>query len=199
MIRSFSLIFLGKTNYDGDFWLTHPNIIFLFRMLIIYPILYCSSYVYKNLEVIKLFNKSKIKNFICLLIIVLLLNPLVKIPKQYDGFDATFKRKAYIMEKLLRFYYLRNERAILPKNAILLHDFDPWTSDVNAPYYIGNQITDSYYPRIYKDEKSRKLGYELNNNAMNMFYKLGGSFSKEELEDIKFARLFNEDFVLNKK
>ncbi len=40
--------------------------------------------------------------------------------------------------------------------------------------------------------------YYITNDAIDRFYNKGGTFSKEELNNINFSKLFNENFVLNK-
>ena len=196
----FSLLFLGKTCYDGGFWLNHPNIIFLYDMLLTFPLLYFLNYLYKNLK--ELFFNNKSKTEICVFSMLLIVLLITMFEMKIHNFemiqDITLKRKAYIMEKILRFYYLKKERPILPKDIILGDDFGSWDHFDTEDYDRENKINASYYPRIYKDDISAELGYKLEDNAIEKFYKAGGTFSREELENIKFSRLFSEDFVLNK-
>lgn len=51
---------------------------------------------------------------------------------------------------------------------------------------------------IYKDYKSLETGYCLQDNAMELFLNNGGNFSDEELGSLKFSKLFDDNFVLNK-
>lgn len=204
----FSLVLLGKTGYDGNFWFFHNNLIFLFKMLMIYPSLYLLSYLYSKSLTVKYIKSKKLKIVLFILFIICMYKPFynvidfnIKLNRQILDYMYGYKRKAYMVEKILRFYYIKNKRPILPQKAILSHDCDPWRflgeGNYNN-YFIGNIMTSSYYPRIYKDKKSIDMGYELSDDAVKIFYKLGGTFSKEELENIKFSRLLNDDFVLNK-
>lgn len=197
----FSLIFLGKTCYDGGFWLNHTNIIFLYNMLLLFPLLYFLNYMYKNLKELNFPKWSKAEIFIFPVIIAVLSAVMydIQIHKEPGIQDITLKRKAYMMEKILRFYYLKKERPILPKDIILSEDFGSWDHKNVGEYDRKNKINSSYYPRIYKDNISAELGYSLEDNAFEKFYKAGGTFSADELENIKFSRLFSEDFVLNKQ
>lgn len=193
----FSLILLGKTN-DGDFWLTHPNIIFLYRMLMSFGCLYFMGYIYKNLK----FLHNVITSVVIFTVIVSCLIYTIE-ERHYTDImpvvDKNLKRKAYIMEKIMRFYLLQNKRPILPKDIMSSYDFGSWNNENPEEFNTRNVINSSYYPRIYKNDISAKLGYEYENDAIKKFYENGGNFSREELENIEFSRLFNEDFVLNKQ
>ena len=197
-----SLVVLGKTNYDNYFWTTHPNIIFLCRMLLIYPLFYYLGYSFKNLSPLKIFRSKKSAVFFISVVLILTISNIICISKDYPyNYLYLYKEKAYIAEKMLRFYCLRNERPVLPKKNYLSPEFDCWRflgEHNENNYYIDNIITSSYYPRIYKDKSKIELGVDTSDNAFRQFYKLGGNFSKEELNHIKFSRLFDEDFVLNR-
>ncbi len=202
----FSLVLLGKTSYDNDFWIYHNNIIFLYKISLAAVFLCYFSYLMKNIININIVKKLKKQ-----IIVILFLFSIILIKPVYNIIQADisiidneclyqWKCKAYIMEKILRFYYLKNLVPILPKQEIMSWYFDSWRNNSyeEKEFYTENLITDSYYPRIYKDNKSRKLGYKLSDNAINIFYKNGGVFSEEELQNIKFQRLLNNDFILNK-
>ena len=197
----FSLIFLGRTCYDGGFWLNHSNIIFLYDMLLSFPLLYFLNYLYKNFKELKFLKRLKTEIFIFPLIITVLLTIMFKMQMHNAQItqDITLKRNAYMMEKILRFYYLQNRQPVLPRDNLSKSDYDCWKDGNDNTNYTDNKIVLSYYPRIYKDNISAKLGYRLEDNALEKFYKAGGTFSREELENIQFSRLFSEDFILNRK
>ena len=169
-------------------------------MLLLFPLFYFLNYMYKNLKELNFPKWSKAEIFIFPVIIAVLSAVMydIQIHKEPGIQDITLKRKAYMMEKILRFYYLKKERPILPKEILSGNDFGSWDHENVGEYDRENKINSSYYPRIYKDNISAELGYSLEDNAFEKFYKAGGTFSADELENIKFSRLFSEDFVLNK-
>ena len=59
-------------------------------------------------------------------------------------------------------------------------------------------LNSKYYPLIYKDNKTKTLEYCFNENAIDEFYKAGGCITEEEIKDIKFSRLKDDDFIFKK-
>ena len=121
--------------------------------------------------------------------------------KQHQQKDLIELRKiTYQMEKILRFYYLKDMIPYLPTYVRSIPNQGYAFSYFNVhdkPNCFNDQTTISYYPRIYKSFKSAQLGYCFCDNAMEKFYELGGTFTDEELNNIQFKRLLDEDFVLN--
>ena len=200
----FSLIFLGKTHYFGDFWITHSNIIFLYDLLLIFITLYCLSFVLQN-PIIK--NIKVRRTIIAILAGIMFFQSFIcckegiSDSKDQNNYLYAYKKSMYISEKMLRFYCLKDEIAILPKKLFMSLRYEVWTFEATQKendYYINSVITDSYYKRIYHDTTHKYIGFVLRDDAVEQFYKNGGSFSKEELENVQFSRLFDENFVLNK-
>ena len=192
----FSLILCGKTNVDmsipafelGGYWITHNNIIFLYKMLLLIPLFICLSYI---------FRKSQIKTIlISSFIFILILTSTIKEETfQYIIYKANNNIRAkqgnYIIEKIMRFFYLNNEEIQLQKlykNAKTLH----YAEDPNL--YIN-----TYIRRIYKDMDTKKITYTLTDNAVKEFIQKGGSISKTELENIKFQNLYTTNIQDLKK
>ena len=204
LINIFLLIFCGRTFYiEGQFWLIHEHIIFLYGMLILFPLFMIISYLLKNLNYSR---KNIIKSIFWLILLSGLLNVIIFIILFPNLFSdkltmykemGNYKKYIYKTEKILRFYRLKNEIPYIPINPS-----NRFTYEINS-YIIPNQCFENFYPfitsyymRIYKDYDNVK--YCVNDKAFERFKKEGGNFSEEELNDIKFSRLLDDDFVLNK-
>lgn len=204
----FSLILCGKTNDEMsislfsncEYFLSHCNIVFIYKMIIIYPFILLMSYLIKNNE------KSKFILYFILGIMIIYFACMHKniINKISPFIHNLPKKEFYIAEKILRYEYLLNETPYLPyseelKNMDLgyLRDGNENTS---CKYYNNNDFLEDifinqYYPQIYKDFESIKKGYCVSEDAYEKYIEKGGKFSEEELKDIKFQRLLNDDFV----
>ena len=138
------------------------------------------------------------------------INPqIIKYDFNTDG--TISKERIYICEKIMRFYYLRNEIPNLPVQFNKTDDMPDATSSAfiwlnkfedykqNPCKYNTNEtelvLTSSYYSKIYKDNRANTLGYCFSEDALEKFYKDGGTFTKKELEHIRFSKLFKKDFI----
>ena len=201
----FSLILCGKSFYtEGEYWLSHPNIQILYRMMILYPVLVYFSYCAKFI---------KLPKFLCVLIMIIFISityntsiSIIKLKgKSYwynnSSILARTKKTNYIVDKMYRFYQIKGEKIQLPielkqyKKPYI--DFFLWSrdcKDINSDYCTRGILNSEYYPKIYKDNSISE--YYFSENSIKDFYKKGGSFTQEELENIKFQNLLNENFVL---
>lgn len=100
----------------------------------------------------------------------------------------------------MRYYYLNGETAIIKANYFL-------EVGQNGEKYNFNSLETNFLHQglflksmdlIYKNNDATTLGVILDDNALEKFYAKGGTFSEKELEELKFERLKNDDFVLNK-
>ena len=206
----FSLIFCKETYYTGGFWLIHNHIRFIFSMLIMYPMLMFLSYFVKSL-ILKYNNsieKKKIINniamitfissivFLCLLLKVINGNEF----KYFHIKTKNLKIFNYKIEKIFRFYYLKNEVPYLP-GYIKDRDIYRFKKPKGEFCFIDeyNNFLEAYYTNIYKDTNVYNMLYCVSDKAIEKFYENGGTFTEEELKNIKFSRLFDENFVLNKE
>ncbi len=203
LLSIISLIKCGKTLYNsGDFWISHYHIIFLYAILIIYPLFFLISYVLRNI---------KIRKYIVLrsFYIILIISNLFLLAGTYTIYLTkgnipkinSYKnlKNYYILEKIFRFYKLQDRIPIIPLS--LDHRWVYLQPEQYAEKCDKNKFTFfiySYYPNIYKDNDITKI-YCVDNDAVKKFKEAGGSLSYEELKDLKFGRLFDEDFVLNKQ
>ena len=205
----FSLIFCKETYYTGGFWLVHNHIRFIFSMLILYPLLMLLSYLIKSL-ILKCCNsldKKKIINHITLIVMVLSVSFAGLLIETINGNEyrnfykkiENFKIFHYKLEKVFRFYYLKKEVPYLP-GYINYRDIYRFKKPTGEFCFIDryNNFLQAYYANIYKDDNVYNLLYCVSDKAFEKFYENGGTFTKEELKNIKFSRLFDEKFVLNK-
>ncbi len=217
----FSLILLGKSFYDtGDFWLNSNLIQFIYYMTSLYVLFINLGYVLNEIkEKIKEKNQNLFINIFCLIIILPLIilfmifneNITENIKYKELNIDAKIaKERLYIAEKILRFYYLKNEVPYLPVQ-LNKTDQEPgvcsayiWSNrfeeyeDSPCKSSSGLILSEMYYPRIYKDNKPIDMGYCFSNNALEKFYNDGGVFGEKELKRLKFSNLFNEEYIYDK-
>ena len=194
----FSLV-LCKDTFWGSTWLENSKIILLYKYLILFPFLYLISYLYKNI------GNNKRTNIILttILIIFFLIFTFgnnIKNSSDIRFFDYLHynkltenKKCAYIYQKIIRFYTLKKQVPKIPKE-IIEYSFPELNEGIEQK---EKEIYSDYL--IYKDENILKYGYEITDGTLDDFYNDGGSFSDEELKDLKFSRLFDKEFVLNEK
>ena len=201
----FSLILCGKSFYTkGEYWLSHPNIQILYRMLILYPTLVYFSYCSRFIKL-----KKHLYIFIMIIFILITYNTSVSIIKlkgksywyNNSGILARTKKTNYIVDKMYRFYQIKGEKIQLPielkqyKKPYI--DFFLWSrdcKDIDNNFCTRSILNSEYYPKIYKNNSINE--YYFSENAIKNFYENGGSFTQKELENIKFQNLLNENFVL---
>lgn len=205
----FSLILCGLTNNElsipkyslNNFFLVHNNIVFLYKMIILYPLLFYISYFIKSVNIKK-------KEILCAAGIFIFSSVwgYSKIPEAYmylynvNQGESNAKTIMYIYEKMLRFYYLKQKTPYI---------YDLNRKDKALPFWYTDDFDENgcalgaysqvYFAYIYKDEFARNTKYCVSKDAIERYYQDGGSFSAEELKNVKFQRLFDKDFVLNKQ
>lgn len=197
----FSLILLGSTYSDGRvFWLEHQNIQFLYKMLILIPVLMLFNYITEKNEYNQnIWIYSAIVLFVLFLTLVRFTDGL-NILKYRDD-DKKLRTQYYVNEKILNYYYLFDEKALLPSFLIAagLQYYSP--VDLGNNCYTDYILSDVYYSKIYKNDKPVNIGYCKTDvkNAIREYYKKGGNFSKEELNKLYFKNLLNEEYVFLKQ
>ncbi len=196
------LLFLCGKTYNNEFYIVHGNIIFLYSMISLLPVLILMGYLFLNIY--EKINKKIIRESVILLYAFLLIFPVCKflIPKICTDADLYSKREFYMSEKMLRFYYLNNKIPVISYEFGSNNNPDgllgPGELDRNKEskkLYKHNTLT-LYYARIYKYEKAEEIGFRLSDNALAEFEQSGGTFSAEELENPRFYKLYDDNFVL---
>lgn len=214
----FSLIICGKTNFYNvnHFWIEHNDLQILLKLVLLAVVFLLFGALLKVPDIRKAF-KSKIGVSIFLIIAVLfglifrnnikrfyytLRAHYVWLYRLLDNKRSTF----YKTEKMYIFYLLKNKTAVLSKDNLTEDGLVDLNEIFDSPKEKNSNdvINDSpfltvYYPAIYKEKKI--TGYKLVNDseAMKEFALNSGVFEKDEIKKANFNRLFDKDFVLNKK
>ena len=212
LVVLFSLIICSKESNDGKLWLYRETIIFAYRMVSLIPIFIYLDYIFKNLKNYKrIFIKSIYWMIILLIVFMLIFNINIWNKRIHSTEKSNLRKINYIAEKMLRFYYLKNETPYLYKykfgDDFGLHNFyrtkfnnniDNMNKDITCNN--GNKHIIYYFVKIYNEpeDKLKKLGVCYSDDAIDKFYANGGSFTKKELDNIYFERLKNDDFILEK-
>ncbi len=191
-----ALYLTGKT-MGGCFWIESEKIVTYFKITIMAPLYMYISYTIKKIK-----NK-RYKIIISLIFIVLSIITAAKINiKDADEYRISaghnrkmlgeYKEYIYESEKIIRYYYLKNETAkIRPYNKMGYVIFSKEFSGEFPAYY---------FDIIYRDMSGNKIKLpEFNENAIELFYKAGGSFQENEIKEHKFTNLLDNNFVLNNK
>ena len=200
LIVMFSLILCSKTCTmagNGDFtptyFIKHTNIIFLYKMLLLIPFIMLVGYLSR------ISTNAKKKTYLLLTAIIFVFGMFFIFNKniseyfvQNTNFYQIKQKEMYIVEKMLRFYLLKDEQPIIYSTNDQLFAFNK----NQLCMYEQNNLSE-YYSGIYKDYKLFKTGYCRSNNAIEDFYQNGGSFGIDELNNINFKNLANDNFVLN--
>ena len=124
-----------------------------------------------------------------------------------NSFFYDIKKSYYICEKMIRFYSLQDKIPVLPAEYIKdilgvdregnVSLFQAELTDKKTNLYKENMYFNVYYSKIY-NQQNIPQSYYVTDSAMDKFESEGGSFTEEELNELKFSNLFNENFVLNK-
>lgn len=195
----FSLLFCGKT-YLGNFFLSHYNIKLYIRIMFLIPSLILLGYVFYNI------NRNIRNKIIIIFSTIIFIYSFISfnsIPKEEIDFFQEVRMKEmkkiqYITEKIARFYHLNKEIPYIPKE--YTKHFPFWFNlDENIECMYDFTIFTTYFMKIYKEDFLINFGYCRSDDALERFYEKGGTFTEEELKELKFERLKNRDFVLNKK
>ena len=193
----FSLVLCGKT-FDGEtFWLLQPEVILLYKFIMIYPLIILISYIIKQTETGGKFIKWSCSSFIILATILFFIYKFFIIYNNEESslfFIRPIKIRNYQIEKIIRFYTLQKRTAKIP--AFLAENELSSLKETTFHGYI-QLVSDS---KTYRDKNILEYGYIItDDNTFETFYKDGGAFTSDEISDIKFSRLFDKDFVLNQK
>lgn len=197
-ISMLSLVLCGKTYHGNAFWIEHRNIIFLYKILLLYPLFIYAGYYIKL--------KSYKPILIYSAVFIFILSGLYFMPKIFDGKNAYLsddfmlqrRKEAYMTDKIMRFYFLKGSVPEIPEE-IAVNNMSLINYDLNNNDIIYDNKYLTYYEKIYKDKSVKEKGYRYSKNGMQKFYENGGFFDSDELENINFSKLFDEKFVLMKK
>ena len=106
---------------------------------------------------------------------------------------------------MYRYFELNNSDIFLPESIKNIPEYFKsnflWSRETDK-YELNNCFTrsflkDNYIFLLYGTSNSEK--YCFNENAIEKYYSLGGNFSYEELNNIKYSRLLKQEYLLNEK
>ena len=197
------LFFSGKEENLNNYWIQIPTIKTTITIIATIPIILLLnnfSFLIRNI---------KLRKFIITSIFIILattfsytfLQEIINFKQTSIELKYTSNKHAvrYIEEKMLRFYLLKGETPILPRHPLSAGmTYEPFFLYENKICVNNHFMITRYYPIIYRDTKYIDKQLCFYEDAYEQFYKRGGRIYKFELENIKFSRLFDEDFVLNK-
>jgi len=195
LISYFSLILCAdESPYQSNgctYFLGHANLIFLFFMIMTIPLFLYLSNIFENFKA----GRKMLYGFIfCILICLsaaVFSNHLFKtLP-----FEINNQRQInYKADKLFRFQALKGQKPVIPYSFIKERS-TMWFNDTLWCDYTY------YFAWVYGDKSfiGTKFTVDKTDETLNRFLSEGGVFTDEELKNINFTRLKDDDFVLNKK
>ena len=202
----FSFILFGKNSYTSGFWIGDPKLLAFFKFMLLFPTFLLLNSTLKSLKIN--YRKLFIK-LLTLFLVVLSFNFCVLFYGLKDTKTTayTYKRINYINEKMYRFFYLKNKTPYLLKVNPVPSEKEwipfPFLEILGkVPTYNTDSVvcsSDSTHTSVYisKIYKVPSVVFCMTDDAYDRFLKLGGNISKSELENVKFEKLKNADFVLN--
>ncbi len=185
------LIFMGKTNYDGGWWVEHWGLKGTIRFCLLVPVfLSVSTIVHK----IQYKNLTSFAAIVAFLVLILVLVSQRYLALYQNIIDFTYNRRVafYKSEKtaLYQFYKENNIVYVPMVNPIEIIDTYPY-------YYVAvYKIPKKQISIFYKSVKDANKV----DNIKALFDKYPELkkciFTEQELKELKFSRLYDKDFVL---
>ena len=205
-----SLIIMGKTNYEGEFWIVHNDIHAIFIPCFIFIIMVLSSEL-----ITKNFSKAVFKYSLIALFIFSGLLFYFSASFLYQKLSV-IKDYTYLRDKMVLFYTFKGQKPILPISVFIYNiyfpDLPPFNSDLvdeaTAPelsspydYSLGVLMMKLYYyPLSYGVNVFREYDEPLflnHNQALELFKSYGGSYDEILDKSYKFSDLNNTRFIMN--
>ncbi len=202
LIFFFSLIGLGQygySNVENTFWIIHPDIKTIYDMILLSFNLYLFSVIIKN----NIF-KDYIYNIVLIILTITSGFFIYKNTIYYNDITQNFlkqmKQTHYQTEKIIRLANLKKKTIYI--DCELYNNNYNWALFYNAEDRQKNIIyPNNLYIRFlnsFNGNITQKVIYVDKETADKEFKANGGILTNKELEDIKFSRLLNNDFILNK-
>ena len=209
-VFAFSLIIMGKTNYEGDFWLVHNDIHAVFIPCFIFALMVLSSEL-----IVKTQNKPLFKPVLCF---VFLLSFLLF---SFFGYRlhqrlSVIKDYTYLRDKMVLFYSYKGQRPILPISAFIYNIYFPELPPFGSEHCdeaTASELLNSdkfsvgvlmmklyYYPMSYglnvfgEYDEPQFLNHNL---ALELFKFNGGSYDEILNKSYKFSDLSDVKFIMN--
>jgi hypothetical protein len=212
LIFNFLLIFMGKTNYDGNFWLTHIDIHAAILPIFALSIVLSSFQFFTRYFI----QKRKICSIIIMFSIICLSFPFYQDVEKFQNIKENVRKFIYLKDKIRLFYEYKGEKPIMPlqisKFEIIFETFNPEIIDIdNFSKQINDNAIDSVKIRV-EEEEYYKSTYNKNvinhfddiilkdyNEAIKKFKAEGGSYKEIKAGKYRFTDLEDKNFVLKGK
>ena len=206
-----SLFFFGKNGYDDNYWISDVKILIFFKIMFFSPLFILLDDFLRHLNI----KHKKICVIIlsCFFILVAVFYfSLILKYKNYIFHFAPFKKINYINEKMYRYFKLNNQipylikinpnrsgQTWLPFPFLEILSDDANLFHKNIVCNSGVTKTSIYLEKLYKDEKSTSVKFCFTDDALDKFFELGGSITKDEILNLNFYNLQDDNYVLNSK
>ena len=212
LIFGFSLIIMGKTNYDGGYWIEHKDIYSVFIPAILYAVtILALPYIKKKM------TANWFRNTFVVVFVVFLVS-FCYYSNQLEKELYAIKEYTYLRDKIRLFYYYKGQKPIYPMSThICLADkhikqvYYENKFNRSDNYYDDNFIHENsngyltmdkyYYPlnyKIYIDEPAAPV-FLSHKDGIKSFLNNGGSIDEINNKKYRFKDLKNKDFVLNNR
>ena len=199
LLSLFLLVFSQK---EGLLYLQCPRISCVFLLIYLYIIFQILSYILKHIS-----NRKLFVSVVCTIIIILTVTSTfllyLNIPV-YNNISNSYlleKKKNYIIEKMVRFFEISNGTSYIYNRYLNVTDepYNIWMHpniDIEACYFVSDIPTaHKYYIFVYNKVPDSKICFT--DDAIEKFYNFGGYFTKQELNNISFQKLYNDDYIYN--
>ena len=177
-----------------SFWFCARTLLVSMIICLFVILLFTSGVVISN-------EKSKRrKNIIICLILTCIISYIMLYIKSFseDSADIKIRKETlYKYDKMSVFYFNQNKTAILPNGwEIQMFMYEGEKDSVDLPYVDPNKIfyeDDStylfYIHYVYKVDVSPGVRFVPTEQAMEAYYKNGGTLTEEELKELRFSRI----------
>ena len=192
------LFFLGKTHYNGGFWVEHVELLILFNIVLITNIFI----IFRQILQQGLLQK---KHFIIFCLLTVLVLGFCNF-KFYSGVFKEIKSQkveAYKIEKILRVASLQQRVALLPDSVLKIGylwcffaaDWKNLNRFKTEIHYNSDFI--SFYRSFEEESSMFENGYLYvpKMEAYEDFQKYNGGFAARELKNPKFTKLLDKNFL----
>ena len=185
IIFAFSLIVLGKTSYDGGFWVEHKDIYSVFIPVFLYSVsVLC-------IPLIKKTDKSLLFNSVFIVIFIVSSVFFFKFCLSLSNELSIIKQNVYLWDKIRLFYSYKSIQPVYPVPEQYSYLFVQSDAVYNMEKY--------YYPLNYKtniDNNTNNTLFINYKEGLDTFEKNGGCYKEVLKGKYDFRNLEVKDFVL---
>lgn len=192
----FSLFFMGKTHYTGNFWLCHFDLQYIFETcMIVISAIPCGLAFRELIFKIRNNRKAKVGLAAVFLVVALFVGcNFYFVAKNYVEKTATVRKYMYVYDKMTLFWWKKEKTAVVP----YLFDFGNVFSFMNGidlprkyTFYEDDDFHKCYMQTVYPNTESFGYKFTFPDEAYKLYYENGGVLSEDELSGKIFSKLKN--------